>query len=312
MDMKHFGLTNLLRLRRDELDGGSGDDGILNRSEGMFGSVDTCCTRFIEANQLHEAGALLLFRLGSRMQVSLARQIRTVLDGASDALSLDELLVLVDDFVVECSSSEEPHVLISYLEDDLQATHHQVVDYSDLRQAEIFLTILHRLSPVIPSTSIIAWFEIVFRPALREPKLATVYINLAKELIIKALKSDNDVYADKIENYAERVAGFRKRLFDYYLLDVFNENSVDDVLEWAGMDETEQRERACWKDNLEDILIKYGQEHPEVDSRSLWPMSLLIQKSGTFHRNSYAIRKPVRTSPALHAVECAVIPTILQ
>ncbi|EKM83057.1 hypothetical protein AGABI1DRAFT_118451 [Agaricus bisporus var. burnettii JB137-S8] len=187
------------------------------------------------------------------MQVSLARQIRTVLDGASDALSLDELLVLVDDFVVECSSSEEPHVLISYLEDDLQATHHQVVDYSDLRQAEIFLTILHRLSPVIPSTSTIAWFEIVFRPALREPKLATVYINLAKELIIKALK----------KNYAERVAGFRKRLFDYYLLDVFNENSVDDVLEWAGMDETEQRERACWKDNLEDILIKYGQEHPE-------------------------------------------------
>lgn len=246
------------------------------------------------------------------MHVSLARQIRAILDGASDALPLDEILVLVDDFVVECSSSEEPHVLFSYLEDDLQATHHQVVDYSDLRQEEIFLTILHRLSPVIPSTSVIAWFEIVFRPALREPKLATLHINLAKELIIKALKTDNDVYADRIENYAERVAVFRKRLFDYYLLDVLNENSVDDVLEWARMGEEEQKERACWKENLEDILIKYGQEHAEVESRSLCLMSLLIQNSGTFHRDPCPIYKSIHSSSTFYATECTVISTILQ
>lgn len=216
------------------------------------------------------------------MPISLARQIRAVFDLAPDALSLDELLVLVDDFVVECSSSEEPEVLIAHFEEDLQAVHHEAVDYSNLRQAEIFLTILRRLAPVIPSTSVIAWFDIVFRPALREPRLATVPVNYAKELIIQALKSNHDVYSDRIESYAERVAGFRKRLFDFYLLDAFNESSENDILEWAGLDEEERGRRTRWKENLEDILIRYGQQNPEVDSCSLSLVSLLMQNQDLF------------------------------
>ncbi|KAJ3568873.1 hypothetical protein NP233_g5417 [Leucocoprinus birnbaumii] len=197
------------------------------------------------------------------MPSSLSRQIQAVLDGAPDALSLDELLALVDDFVVECSSSDTPEVLIVQFEDELQAVFHESVDYSNVRQGETFLTVLRHLAPVIPSTSIISWFEVFFRPALRDPRLATTPLNYAKELIVQALKRYQDVYTDVIENYTERVAGFRRRIFELYLLDAFNEGSEDDVLEWTSLDEEERERRSRWKENLEDILVRYGSENPE-------------------------------------------------
>ncbi|KXN82608.1 hypothetical protein AN958_02459 [Leucoagaricus sp. SymC.cos] len=197
------------------------------------------------------------------MVISLSRPIRSVLEGAPDAPSLEDLLTLVDEFVVECASSQTPEVLIVQFEEELQAVYHESVDYSNVRQGEIFLTILRHLAPVIPSTSIISWFEVVLRPALREPKLATAPLNYAKDLIIQALKRYQDVYSDLIENYTERVAGFRKRLFELYLLDAFNEGSKDDVLEWTNLDEEERSRRSHWKENLEDILVRYGQDNPE-------------------------------------------------
>ncbi len=202
------------------------------------------------------------------MPASLARQIRAVLDDAPDAPPLDELLALVDDFVLECSTSEEPETVIKHLEEDLQAVHHDVFDYSSLRQGEQLLTTLHRLSPILPSTTVISWFDILFRPALRDPRLATTAVNYAKDLIVQASRSGNDGYSDKIENYVERVAGFRKRLFDLYLLDAFNVGSEGDVLEWAELVEEEREKRTCWKTSLEDILLRYGQEDPEVNSRN--------------------------------------------
>lgn len=200
------------------------------------------------------------------MPVSLARQIRAVLDDTPDAPPLEELLALVDDFVLQCSTAEEPETIITRLEEELQAVHQDVFDYSNLRQGEQLLTTLHRLSPILPSTSVISWFDLLFRPALRDTRLATTAVNCAKDLIVQASRKGDDVYSDKIENYAERVAGFRKRLFDLYLLDAFNVGSEGDVLEWAELDEEEREKRSRWKANLEDILIRYGQEDPEVDS----------------------------------------------
>lgn len=245
------------------------------------------------------------------MPVSLARQIHAVLNGTPDTLPLDELLGLVDDFVMECASSEEPEVLIAHLEEELQGVHHDVIDYSNLRHAEIFLTVLRHLAPVIPSTSVISWFDLVLRPALREPRLATVPVNYAKELIIQALKKSSDIYSDRIENYADRVAGFRKRLFDLYLLDAFNEGSENDILEWVELGEEERERRTRWKENLEDILIKYGQENPEVDSRSLLPTRLLMQGPGSFHRDSCPFREPFLSAPAIYAAESAFFSFIL-
>ncbi|PPQ72091.1 hypothetical protein CVT24_008378 [Panaeolus cyanescens] len=187
---------------------------------------------------------------------ALPRQLRSVLEGAPDALSLSDLLVLVDEFVLECSSSEEAESLIAQLEEDLQILHHDVFDYSSLYQNEVFLAVLYHLGPILPYNSILAWFELVLRPALREPKLPTQAVDYAKELIITALQKTNEQYADK-------VGDFRRRLLEFYLLDAFNEGSGDDVLEWAELSSEERQKRTHWKYNLEDILIRFGNERPE-------------------------------------------------
>ena len=43
---------------------------------------------------------------------------------------------------------------------------------------------------------------------------------------------------------------------DLYLLDAYNESSGDDVLEWAESDDAQKERTACWKTNLEDVLIR--------------------------------------------------------
>ncbi|RDB24092.1 Tuberous sclerosis 1 [Hypsizygus marmoreus] len=186
----------------------------------------------------------------------LARQVRAVLECVPDAPHFHELLSLIDDFVHECSSSPEPEVMLFRLEEDLQKVHDEVVDHSSLYQTEVFLAVLYHLGPILPPTSVISWFDIVLRPALREPKLPTLVVNHAKELIISALQ--------KVEEaYLEKVGEFRRRLLDLYLLDAFNEGSGSDVLEWAELDEEQREKRAHWKWNLEDILLKFGTERPQ-------------------------------------------------
>lgn len=194
------------------------------------------------------------------MPVALAQQIRAVLEDAQGALSLFDLLAIVDEFVLQCSSSPEPEVLLSAFEQELETINREVIDHSSVYQTEIFLAVLYHLCPVLPSISIISsWFDLVLRPALREPKLPSAAVNQAKECIISALQKNNDVYAEKVND-------FRRRLLDLYLLDAYNEGSGDDVLEWAELDQDQRDKRTLWKQNLEDILLAYGKERPEVSS----------------------------------------------
>ncbi|KAG6874066.1 hypothetical protein C0995_006923 [Termitomyces sp. Mi166 len=187
---------------------------------------------------------------------NLTRQVRSVLEGGTDLLSLQELLASVDDFVLECTSSPESEVLLAHLEEDLQNIHHEVFDHSSPYQTEVFLAVLYHLNPILPPTSVISWFDIVFRPALREPKLSTPSVKHAKELIISALQKTEEVYEQKVKE-------FRRRLMDLYLLDAFNEGSGADVLEWAELNEEQRDKRSHWKRNLEDILLKFGAKRPE-------------------------------------------------
>lgn len=188
---------------------------------------------------------------------ALPRQVRSALECAPDALPLNDLLTLIDDFVLECTTSEEPEVQVFQFEQVLQTIHDEVADYASLQQKETFLAILYHLGPVLPPTSIISWFDLVLRPALREPKLATQAVNHAKELIISALQETH-------EAHTEKVGDFRRRLLEYYLLDAYNEGSGDDVLEWAELNEEERQKRTQWKSNLESILLRLGNERPEV------------------------------------------------
>jgi hypothetical protein len=188
----------------------------------------------------------------------LSRQIRLTLETVPDALSLTELLALTDDWVLDCTASAEPDALLFQLEEELQAIHHDVVDHSSRQQTEVVLGVLYHLSPVLPSISVISsWFDLILRPALRDPRLSTTAVNHAKGLVISALvKSD--------EKCRGKIAEFRQRLLDLYMLDTFNAGSGYDVLEWAGLDEQETEKRTCWKSNLEDILLRFGIERPQV------------------------------------------------
>ena len=109
----------------------------------------------------------------------------------------------------------------------------------------------------------------MLRPALREPKLAVEAVNHAKEVIVSALnpihriKNEMTTDADK-EKRREKVKNFRRRLMDLYLLDAFNESSGDDVLEWAELDDAQKERKACWKANLEDVLVRIGLQRPQV------------------------------------------------
>lgn len=198
------------------------------------------------------------------MAADLSRQLRLLLESSPDAPTLPILLAQVDHFVNEVSSSPSRVEQLRELEDELQSIHDEVIDHVVLWHTETFLAVLHRLRPVLSSTALIsAWFELVLRPALREPRLSIPAVEQAKEVIIAAL----DVAPGDSEEKArerEKVGEFRRRLLDFYLLDAFNESSGEDVLEWVDLDEEERERKTCWKANLEDVLVRMGLEKPQV------------------------------------------------
>ncbi|KDQ33186.1 hypothetical protein PLEOSDRAFT_1060852 [Pleurotus ostreatus PC15] len=198
-------------------------------------------------------------------QSLLLRQLRAVLD-KNESVSLTQLLTTVDDLVLATSADSE-NTNDSDLDDELQTIHDECADHSPYH-LEVFLAVLFHLCPITPPISIISsWFDLVLRPALREPKLPKVAVKHAKELTIHALQQpDPDTSSDDGSRAGKKAmpSELRRRLMDLYLLDAFNEGSGGDILEWAELDQEQKESRACWKANLEDILLKYGAEHPQA------------------------------------------------
>lgn len=188
---------------------------------------------------------------------ALSHQVRIILEEAPDDARLEQALQAVDEFARECAASKEPDVLLFRLEEELQSFHSDTITHNSLQHTEVLLAILCRLRPLLTSISLIStWFDLVLRPALREPRLSTPAVNHAKELIISA--------ADRTdEKYPEKVAEFRRRLLDLYVLDAYNEGSGDDLLEWAELDQEQREKRSLWKLNLEDVLVKSGLRRPQ-------------------------------------------------
>ncbi|KAL1742241.1 hypothetical protein HDZ31DRAFT_84260 [Schizophyllum fasciatum] len=181
---------------------------------------------------------------------AIGRQLRTILTQPADAFALSELLAAVDDFVV----TSYPEI-VAELEEELQTINAEEVDHTVLYQIQVLLAVLLHLEPVLSADIIISsWFDILLRPALREAKLSTTSVDQAKELVLSALRKADDASYDK-------VCSFRRRLLDLYLGATFNE-AGDDVLEWAELDEREKEKWACWKSNLEDVLLKHGTQCP--------------------------------------------------
>ena len=189
----------------------------------------------------------------------ISRQLRLYLEGSSQALSAQEVYALVDSFVTEVNASDDPESPICNLENELQVIR-DTLDLSECAQTEALLSVLRRLEPVLSSTSLIStWFDLVLRPALREPNLSHKAITQAKDLVIVAL--------EKPDNRHPEIQGeFRRRVLDLYLLDASNEASPEDVLEWADLPREQRDQRKIWKENLEDILVGFGMNQPEVRS----------------------------------------------
>ena len=186
----------------------------------------------------------------------ISRQLHLYFEGSSQPL---EVYTLLDNFLADCNTSEEPEVLISNLENELQVIR-GTLDLSESAQTEALLSVLHHLEPVLSSTSLIStWFDLVLRPALRVPRLSHKAITQARDLVVVALeKPDN--------KHPEIQGDFRRRMLDLYLLDASNEASAEDVLEWADLPREQRDQRKIWKENLEDILVGFGMNQPEVRS----------------------------------------------
>lgn len=188
----------------------------------------------------------------------VSRQLRLLLESSPHAIAPADLYALVDGFVLECTASDEPEVLLHNLEDELQEIHRDSINHGVYEQTEIFLTVLRRLIPILSSTNLIStWFDLVLRPALREPRLPGLAVAHAKELVLAALEKPDP-------RCTEKQGEFRRRILDLYLLDAFNEGSGEDVIEWAELPEEQREKRDVWKFNLEDILVRFGLEQPEV------------------------------------------------
>lgn len=189
----------------------------------------------------------------------ISRQLRLYLERSPQALSPQDVYTLLVNFVSDCNASEKPEVSICNLENELQVIR-GTLDLSECAQTEDLLCVLHHLEPVLSSTSLIStWFDLALRTALREPRLSQKALTQAKDLVIIAL--------EKPDNRQPEIQGeFRRRILDLYLLDASNEADPEDVLEWADLPGEQRDQRRIWKENLEDILIAFGMDQPEVRS----------------------------------------------
>lgn len=198
-------------------------------------------------------------RAGQTSMTDISRQLRLYLERSPQALSSQDVYTLLDNFVSDCNASEKPEGSISNLENELQVIR-DTLDLSECAQTEDLLCVLRRLEPVLSSTSLIStWFDLALRTALREPRLSQKALTQAKHLVIIALEKPDDIHP-------EIQGEFRRRILDLYLLDASNEADPEDVLEWADLPGEQRDQRRIWKENLEDILIVFGMDQPEVRS----------------------------------------------
>lgn len=197
---------------------------------------------------------------------TLFRRIRAALE---EKISLAELATFADEFAQ--AADDEAAVEI---EEELQAIHRDVGHDLSPRETQVFLAVLYHLRAVLPTASVITlWFDLILRPALREPNLPLPATEHASDLVVLALEPDVD---DGAEQQESMVSAFRRRLVDLYLLDAFNDASGDDVIAKAELDKVDREKRDRWKSNLENLLLKHGIKHPEARSDRLLIMSLTL------------------------------------
>lgn len=193
----------------------------------------------------------------------LTKQLRQLLASPVDDAEVATFIGLLDEEILSISALDDEGQKHRDFEEELQSIYDEHVDFYSLQPVEIFLDVLVHARPILPSTIFIStWFDLLLRPALREPRLASSAVEHAKQLVIESLENDGDGH--------EIVINFRRRLVDLFLLDALNESSEKDILEWAQLDLEQRNKNLWWKNNLEEVLVRYGLVQPEVSSIDWW------------------------------------------
>lgn len=193
------------------------------------------------------------------MLVELAQRFRELLAGTLDdgQTAHDEFIQQLDSCILDISSTNGDGQQRHDFEEELQVIFDEDADYSQLYHVELFLEVLLHARPIMASASIIStWFDLLLRPALREPRLSTAAIDAAKNLVLEGMEDSNQ----------DIVVSFRRRLLDLFLLDVLNESSGKDILAWAELDGEQRDRNSQWKSNLKDILTTFGSQNLEVST----------------------------------------------
>lgn len=193
----------------------------------------------------------------------LTKQLRQLLASPADDAEVATFIGLLDEEILSISALDDEGQKHRDFEEELQLIYGEHVDFYSLQPVEIFLDVLVHARSILPSTIFIStWFDLLLRPALREPRLASSAVEHAKQLVIESLENDGEGH--------EIVMNFRRRLVDLFLLDALNESSEKDILEWAQLDLEQRNKNLWWKNNLEEVLVRYGLVQPEVSSIDWW------------------------------------------
>jgi hypothetical protein len=175
-------------------------------------------------------------------------------DTLLDPLVQSDIFNAADVFAKDAAEfHEEIFSSLEEAESELVDIHRTLED----AHAPVFIELLYHLSSVLPSRSILAsWFDLALKPALRDSNLSFTINDYAQDIVVEALireGQDDDI-----------VSNFRRRLLEYYLLDTVNAETARDIFEWTELSPVEKDERSRWKQNLEQILLKYGRQQPDV------------------------------------------------
>lgn len=246
----------------------------------------------------------------------ISRQLRLLLKNSPEAPALPNFFQTLDEFV---SQNQDTPEQAEDLQTQLQGIYYDEMKDSGLAQVKIVLETLYHVRHILSPSSIIeTWFDTILRPALREPKLAAEAVDHAKEVIVAALNPvhrlrdavSSDPDKDKKN---ERAREFRRRLMDLYLLDAYNESSGDDVLEWAELDDAQKEPKACWKANLEDVLVRIGLQRPQVGLVSSVRQCLRLHAKrmsldiGSTHRTAPLLLAAIFSSAAPPPAQCVYL-----
>ena len=239
--------------------------------------------------------------LNAMSDVDLWSQLRALLSSPSNQTLMHDCIDLIKTQVNDITTTENSLDRSSEFERDLYTTCKDTPGISQVIHLETILGMLRSATPVLSTTSLVSsWFDLVLQPALREPQLSLSSRDCAKELILLAMTGSSTTDNTNV------VSEFIHHIVDTYL-DVF-ELSDNDIMKSTKLDEHTERVSIVWKENLEDILLRFGLLKPGVRPElEFWVISKVDRDLGVsgYHGQGLRVSEEKSTaSPTIYGSIC--------